>query len=98
MIRGLACKISFEVNDLNLLMDFVAQGLGLALVPESVARARAGDRGAKPGTVLELADPEPPCWEVFVAFRGRDGQASDRVAARFLDLMVAGDGGPIIYR
>ena len=95
---GLARTISFEVNDLNLLMDFVAQGLGLALVPESVARARAGDRVAKPVAVLELADPEPPCWEVVVAFRGRDGQASDRVAARFLDLMVAGDGGPIRYQ
>jgi len=95
---GLARKTSFEVNDLSLLTDFVAQGLGLALIPESVARARSADPVAKPIQVLELAGPEPPCWEVLVAFKGRRGRPSDRVAGRFLDLMVAGDGGPITYQ
>jgi DNA-binding transcriptional LysR family regulator len=96
--QGLTRRISFEVNDLGLLTDFVAQGLGLALIPESVARTRAADPLGKPIAVLELAEPEPPCWEIVVAFKGRARQPADRVTAEFLDLMVDGDGGPIQYQ
>jgi len=95
---GINRKISFEVNDLNLLTDLVAAGLGIALIPESVAQARAADGSSKPVAVVEFTQQEPPCWEVVVAFKGRNGHPADRVTEKFLDLMVTKDGGPIQYQ
>ena len=47
---------------------------------------------------MELADDEPPCWELVVAFKGRDGRPSNRVAEAFLDLMVSNSGEPIKFQ
>jgi DNA-binding transcriptional LysR family regulator len=89
---------AFEVNDISTLLDLVAQGLGIALVPESIARARAKDPRASPIAVARLAEAVPPCWELIVAFKGHNGRPSDRVAKTFLDLLVSKKGGPVQYQ
>jgi DNA-binding transcriptional LysR family regulator len=93
---GCTRKIAFELNDMTMLTGLVAQGLGIALVPESVARARAEDMRASPIAVIELADEEPPCWELVVGFKGRNGKPADSVAKAFLDLLISITGDPLI--
>jgi DNA-binding transcriptional LysR family regulator len=39
---GLAGNVRLEVNDLATVLEFVAEGLGLAIVPEAAARSRPG--------------------------------------------------------
>ncbi|MBW4092388.1 MAG: hypothetical protein HIU82_14975 [Proteobacteria bacterium] len=58
---GVERRIAFEVSDLGTLLDLVGRGLGIAVVPEAVARARRPAVG-----VAELAGPEM-CWELVVA-------------------------------
>lgn len=90
-------KIAFEVNDVTMLIDLVARGLGIALVPESVAAARKRNRRASPIAVVPLIGRDPLCWEVVVAFNGQNGVPSDRVTRAFLDLLVTENGQPIQY-
>jgi len=89
---------AFEVNDISTLLDLVAQGLGIALVPESIARARAKDARASPIAVAKLSDSAAPCWELVVAFKGHNGQPSDRITKTFLDLLVSKSGIPVQYQ
>jgi DNA-binding transcriptional LysR family regulator len=89
---------AFEVNDVSTLLDLVAQGLGIALVPESIARARARDVRASPIAIVPLSDAATPCWELIVAFKGHNGQPSDRVTKTFLDLLVSKNGAPVQYQ
>jgi DNA-binding transcriptional LysR family regulator len=81
-------RIAFEVNELGTLLDLVAQGLGVALVPEAIARGHHPAVG-----IAHLAGPEI-CWELVVAHVETPGQAHANPAARaFLDLLGAsGDG------
>ena len=75
-------RIAFEVTDLGTLLDLVARGLGVALVPETLALARA-----KPGQSLqigtaELCRPEI-CWELVLVFpAGSNGNAPPRKSRR----------------
>lgn len=94
---GLSRTIAFEVNDISMLLELVAVGLGVALIPESVAMVRLNDPGANPIAVVELAENESPCWELIVAYKGRDGKPSNRVAKAFLNVLVATNGGPVQY-
>jgi DNA-binding transcriptional LysR family regulator len=89
---------AFEVNDVPTLLDLVAQGLGIALVPESIARARAEDARASPIAVAKLSDGAAPCWELVVAFKGHNGQPSDLVTKTFLDLLISKRGVPVRYQ
>lgn len=79
-------RIAFEVSDLETLMEMVALGLGVALVPEPVARARGRRLSAIPLDAAEL------CWEVVAAYRdtgaAADGPA-EPAARRFLDRVLA---------
>lgn len=83
---GLARRTAFEVNDLETLIEMVARGLGVALVPEPIALGRVGRLAAIPLAASGL------CWEVVAAYRdgglGVDGPA-EPAARRFLDLVVA---------
>jgi DNA-binding transcriptional LysR family regulator len=95
---GAARTTAFEVNDVSTLLDLVAQGLGIALVPESIARARARDVRAGPIVIAPLSDAATPCWELIVAFKGHNGQPSDRVTKTFLDLLVSKNGASVEYQ
>lgn len=94
---GLTRRTGFEVNDVPMQLDLVAQGLGVALVPESMARARAEESGVRPVAVIELAEETAPCWEIVVAFKGRNGDPADRIVGTFLDLLASADGSPVRY-
>jgi DNA-binding transcriptional LysR family regulator len=39
-VAGSSPTVSFEVNDIDTLLDFVANGLGVTLVQETIARSR----------------------------------------------------------
>lgn len=76
---GLERSIAFEVSDLDTLLQLVERGLGVALLPEPVAKTTRFALG-----VAELAEPEI-CWELVVAYSDRQG--SDRAARIMLDLI-----------
>lgn len=76
---GIERKTAFEVSDLNTLFDLVSRGLGIALVPESVARDHKG-------LVVNCAPVDTEmCWEVVVAHM--TGTTSDAAPAKFLSLI-----------
>jgi DNA-binding transcriptional LysR family regulator len=94
---GTVRQTGFEVNDMTMLIDLVARGLGVSIIPESVARARLAEATASPVAVIELANKEPLCWELVVAFNGHNGQPTDRVAKVFLDLLISSSGAAVQY-
>jgi DNA-binding transcriptional LysR family regulator len=63
---GVERHIAFEVSDLETLLELVGRGLGIALVPEAVVKARRSSLG-----IAELAEPEL-CWELVVAYAAGD--------------------------
>jgi DNA-binding transcriptional LysR family regulator len=78
---GVERQIAFEVSDLDTLLELVARGLGIALVPEAIAEARRPSIG-----VAHLAGPEI-CWELVVAYiAGEDGPV-DHAPSHFLQLL-----------
>lgn len=90
--EGVERRLAFEVSDLETLLALVARGLGVALVPDAIARTRAPALA-----VVELASPEL-CWELVVAHMGaglafeKDRRAAlDGAARAFLDLLVTPD-------
>ncbi len=80
--RRLVRRTAFEVSDLDSLMELVGHGLGIALVPETVAAAWQGDIH-----VAEIADAEI-CWELVVASPAKscDG-AGGAAPLKFLELL-----------
>lgn len=65
---GLSRRSAYEVDDLTMQLDMVAHGLGVALVPELVARSRESEVSNALLSHASLAEPEP-CWELAVVFR-----------------------------
>jgi DNA-binding transcriptional LysR family regulator len=60
---GVVRRVSVEVNDVHTLLDFVHQGLGVALVPAPVTRKPH----AKGLCAVPLSAPGGPGWQVSVA-------------------------------
>jgi DNA-binding transcriptional LysR family regulator len=60
-------QTAFEVGDLQVLLELVARGLGIALIPEAIAIARAAESSGALIGVAQLRDPGI-CWELVVAF------------------------------
>jgi len=81
---GLERRIAFEVSDLNTLVDLVKRGLGIALVPEAIAKVQRDSIAYAP-----LADVDI-CWELAVASSGdKSGEHPlEAAAAAFLKLLV----------
>lgn len=83
---GIERRPAFEVSDLDTLLRLVALGLGVALVPEAVAEARAAELG-----IARLAEPEI-CWELVVAYLAPPPPAEAEAAPQaFLALMTGPD-------
>lgn len=72
----------FDVTDLETIVDLVGRGLGIALLPETIAGTRC------PGiSVAQLAEPAI-CWELVVAHvRGDGAKPVNRAAQAFLGLL-----------
>jgi DNA-binding transcriptional LysR family regulator len=81
-------RIAFEVTDLSTLLDLVARGLGVALVPEPIAQARARQAHAMPIAIAELGKPGI-CWELVLAFSSRNGGGGPKSPAgrAFVDVL-----------
>jgi DNA-binding transcriptional LysR family regulator len=60
--RAVARRVAIEVNDVHSLLDFVGQGLGVALVPRPIANKRPNQVRAVP-----LTEPTAYTWRVWVA-------------------------------
>lgn len=82
---GVDRRVAFEVNDLGTLIELVSRGLGVALVPEAIAKAEAEALG-----VVRLAEPQM-CWELAVAtLSGGNGEMLlDGAPRAFMDLLIA---------
>ena len=83
MEAGVERHIAFEVSDLETLLELVRRGLGIALLPEAVARSRRPALG-----IAELAGPEL-CWELVVAYAaaGSASLPTDEAPRAFLELL-----------
>ncbi|SKA39911.1 DNA-binding transcriptional regulator, LysR family [Enhydrobacter aerosaccus] len=81
-------RMAFEVADLGTLLDLVARGLGVALVPEPVALARTKIEGGLGIATAQLTRPEI-CWELVLAFSSRNGgrQPGNPAGRAFVDLL-----------
>ncbi len=86
---SLARKTALEVGDVQVLLDLVARGLGIALVPETFARARAA---LNEGPSIGIATLQRPGirWELVVAFAGMSGAAQTKNPAikAFADVLA----------
>ena len=79
---GIQRRTAFDVTDLETIVELVGHGLGIALLPETIAGMRC------PRIALaELAEPAI-CWELVVAhFRGDAAKPVNGAAQAFLGLL-----------
>ena len=81
---GVERRTAFEVSELDTLLELVAHGLGIALVPEAVAEARLPSLG-----ISHLAEPGI-CWELVVAYVAQEGSSvvpAESAPREFLQLL-----------
>lgn len=79
---GLQRQTVFDVTDLETLVELVGHGLGIALLPETIAGMRCPKIA-----IAELAEPAI-CWELVVAYHRCDAAGPVNGAAQaFLDLL-----------
>jgi len=80
---GLHRRTIFDVTDIETIVDLISRGLGVALLPETIAEMR----GSKIA-IAELSE-EPICWELVVAHcKGEGPNPANGAARAFRDLMV----------
>jgi DNA-binding transcriptional LysR family regulator len=80
---GVHRRTVFDVTDLETVIDLVGLGLGIALLPETIAELRQSKI-----SVCELAEPAI-CWELVVAHQRSEGNTPVNAAANaFLDLLT----------
>jgi DNA-binding transcriptional LysR family regulator len=80
---GLQRRTDFDVTDLETIVDLVSQGLGIALLPETIAELRRSKIA-----ICELSEPAI-CWELLVAHLRSEGNAPiNRAAHPFLELLT----------
>ncbi|MER8425308.1 LysR family transcriptional regulator [Mesorhizobium sp. M1403] len=82
-LAGFQRRTVFDVTDVETIIDLVSKGLGIALLPETIAEMRT-PRIA----ITEMAEPVI-CWELVVAHLRGEGSAPVNGAARaFLELLT----------
>ena len=80
---GLQRQTAFDVTDLETVIDLVGEGLGIALLPETIAALRAPTIASG-----QLEDPQI-CWELLVAYlRGENDAPLNGAAQAFLSLLT----------
>ncbi len=84
---GLHRSIGFEVNDMPMLLELAAQGLAIAMVPESVAAERVRDMRGAPIATATFRETEEPCWELAAVFKGSASEPAAPITRAFLDLI-----------
>jgi DNA-binding transcriptional LysR family regulator len=76
-IRELDRRVVVEVNDVHSLLDFVEQGLGVAVVPRPIAQKRPAQVRAVP-----MSGPSAYNWQLWVALPA--GRSASPTAVAFL--------------
>ena len=86
---GLTRRTALEVGDVQVLLDLVARGLGIALVPETFARARATTSEGPNIGIVTLAPPGIR-WELVAAYAGLAGATHPKnpATAAFADVLA----------
>jgi DNA-binding transcriptional LysR family regulator len=86
---GLTRRTALEVGDVQVLLDLVARGLGIALVPETFARNRAAVSEGPNIGIATLAQPGIR-WELVAAFAGLSGATHSKnpATAAFADVLA----------
>ena len=88
-------KTGLEVGDVQVLLDLVARGFGIALVPHTFARTRAAV-GMSPKIGIATLKRPGLRWELVAAFHGRSDAAQSRnpTVAAFTEVLrkVRGEG------
>jgi DNA-binding transcriptional LysR family regulator len=80
---GLQRRTAFDVTDLESIVDLVEQGLGIALLPETIAEPKRSKI-----SICELAEPAI-CWELVVAHQRGDNSLPINAATQgFLNLLT----------
>jgi DNA-binding transcriptional LysR family regulator len=75
-------RISFDLTDLETVLDLVRRGLGIALLPETIAEGR------RPSIAVCPLEGAPICWELVVAYSKSNGVAHvNGAAGAFMDLL-----------
>ncbi len=89
-------KTVLEVGDVQVLLDLVARGFGIALVPHAFARARAAVVKAPKLGIAALKKPGIR-WDLVAACSGREGAAQLRnpAVAAFTKLLEKMSGGAV---
>lgn len=91
---GIERRTVFEVSDLETLLELVARGLGIALVPEAIAEARRPTLHITPIAQTEI------CWELVVAYAAGDGTSDwppDHAPKAFLELLTDARRSDAVY-
>ncbi len=91
---GVERRTAFEVSELQMMFDFVARGLGVALLPEALVEARTGAATPNQLAIAELQEPEI-CWELVIAYpedASGVGTPKNPAAAAFRDLVKQATG------
>lgn len=82
-------KVAFHADDVQTMLDVVATGLAIAVLPRTTARGRTGVR------LVELQG-EPPLWELMLAHPERSNAAAGALVAA---LLASGDdAAPTVAR
>ncbi|HVZ05988.1 LysR family transcriptional regulator [Hyphomicrobium sp.] len=81
-------KTALEVGDVQVLLDLVARGFGIALVPRTFATARAAV-GSMPQIGIATLSPPEIRWELVAAVNGKCDAAHARnpAVAAFVDVL-----------
>lgn len=85
---GLARKTALEVGDVQVLLDLVARGFGIALVPHTFAKARAAIQSLPNIGIARLSEPALR-WDLVAAFNRKASAAQSRnpAVAAFTDIL-----------
>lgn len=86
---GLPSKVDLEVNDVHTLLDLVEAGMGIALVPQTVAAKRPDRLRA-----IRLTGEHVPSWDVAVAVPAHRGPAAEALLAQLRIAAREAGGSP----
>jgi len=79
--RKIPRRVAFTVGDIHALIDMLHRGLGIAVVPQSVARKTI----AAELRTIQIIDPRSPVWTVSAAFP--HAEKGTTLATEFLSLV-----------
>src|SRR5262249_47003255 len=78
---GFSARVALETTEVSLLCDLVARGLGVTIVPRSIA-----DHSTRQGAKLALVGFDPPFSQRYTALARRRERSVSPAASEFMAL------------